>query len=428
MSLGGFAYGLAESIESAEARYQRKKEREEDRANKLLDQANARAYQEKLFSRRRRLDAEDNLMETVQGLRSLGLDDTQIASIAPAGKYGFEIAKSMYTKAQEQGVHFPSMVKTMYPEGFTADTFGDIDLGEYTSKILDYRFDKKKPDRPFLKFEIDPLSDTSAMEMPFEDIGGTTATAEHLQLGRLIEDNEFELAQPNITSKRRKQLTELLEARKARFTDLTAEVNKQADKSAETTGGLKATDRNSIRATYKQYYQSQFADYVRQIGDELQVQFKGNLATEVLPSFQQLFSTAKGYLTEVHPDTSDIKNIAVHNEHVNQMKGQWFSPYNTLIDRKVGQAIRGGKTNVAGGVIDINFMSALSADAQKILTTKENADQVVRYKDRNGVTRYGIFGGIDNRFKNPSKNPMGYVIYGRIEDTDPLMPKVLRQQ
>ena len=93
MSLGGFAYGLAESIESAEARYQRKKEREEDRANKLLDQANARAYQEKLFSRRRRLDAEDNLMETVQGLKALGLDDTQIASIAPAGKYGLKLLK-----------------------------------------------------------------------------------------------------------------------------------------------------------------------------------------------------------------------------------------------------------------------------------------------------------------------------------------------
>jgi hypothetical protein len=71
MSLGGFAYGLSQSIQKAEERYQDRIEREQARADRLAAQTAGFQFEEKMYKRRQDDAYKEKLSERYAGLQAL---------------------------------------------------------------------------------------------------------------------------------------------------------------------------------------------------------------------------------------------------------------------------------------------------------------------------------------------------------------------
>ena len=71
MSLGGFAYGLSQSIQKAEERYQDRIEREQARADRLAAQTAGFQFQEKMYKRRQEDAYKEKISERFAGLQSI---------------------------------------------------------------------------------------------------------------------------------------------------------------------------------------------------------------------------------------------------------------------------------------------------------------------------------------------------------------------
>ena len=71
MSLGGFAYGLSQSIQKAEERYQDRIEREQARADRLAAQTAGFQFEEKMYKRRQEDAYKEKLSERYAGLQAL---------------------------------------------------------------------------------------------------------------------------------------------------------------------------------------------------------------------------------------------------------------------------------------------------------------------------------------------------------------------
>ena len=204
MSLGGFAQGLATAFQRAEDRYQDKKAREEARAEARLARASRQAFEEKMYTRRRRDEFQDELTKSQGELKALFGTDTRglqmVSAVLPMGAYGVEMAKQ-YKKiadarnfSQEQ---YRSMFEVMYPEGMDSDTFGDVDLKnimkglEYTKfkKEDDPRFEYDKPQIGF-KFGKIPREGLEISKIIGSDLesSGVKANAYKMKLEREIEE------------------------------------------------------------------------------------------------------------------------------------------------------------------------------------------------------------------------------------------------
>ena len=168
MSLGGFAQGLATSLQKAEDRYQDKKAREEARAEARLARASAQAFQEKMYTRRQKDDYMKDVMSYQAELKAIFGTDKEgmqmVAAVMPMGQYGVEMAKNYQKVANERGFskeEFKGMFEIMYPDGVDSETYGDVDLNSIAKGMEQYRFAKEGDPR-------DPVTDLGFKFKPLQ--------------------------------------------------------------------------------------------------------------------------------------------------------------------------------------------------------------------------------------------------------------------
>ena len=287
MSLGGFAQGLATSLQKAEDRYQDKKAREEARAEARLARASAQAFSEKMYTRRQKDDYMKDVMSYQAELKAIFGTDKKgmqmVAAVMPMGKYGVEMAKNYQSVANERGFNkseFQNMFEIMYPDGVDSETFGDIDLSNIAKGMENNRFAKEGDPRDPLSgigFKFKPLpqklQDFTELVGPDEESTVQMAKA-HIQ----------NLKNKNVTGKRLTQAEAFLESSQA---DLDKKIKDALElaqaKSTTKLNQTKAALEKNLAGEFEKYATSSVAKaYTREVGDRITLSIEGDLSPTLM--------------------------------------------------------------------------------------------------------------------------------------------------
>ena len=292
MSLGGFAQGLATSLQRAEDRYQDKKAREEARAEARLARAANQAFQEKMYTRRQK----DDYMKEVMGYQSelkaiFGTDKEglqMVAAVMPMGKYGVEMAKNYQSVANERGFNkaeFKNMFEIMYPDGVDSETFGDVNLENIVTGMEKNRFAKEGDPRDPLsgigfKFKTLPQKYQDFTELVGPDEESTVQMAKaHIQ----------NLKNRNVTGKRFTQAEAFLESSQADLDKKIADALALAKaKGGEKLNQTKAALEDNLTDTFKNYTTSAVDPvFTMETSDRIELSLKGILSPKLMSDLRR---------------------------------------------------------------------------------------------------------------------------------------------
>ena len=292
MSLGGFAQGLATSLQRAEDRYQDKKAREEARAEARLARAANQAFTEKMYTRRQKDDYMKDVMSYQSELKAIFGTDKEglqmVAAVMPMGKYGVEMAKNYQSVANERGFNkaeFKNMFEIMYPDGVDSETFGDVNLENIVTGMEKNRFAKEGDPRDPLSgigFKFKPLpqkyQDFTELVGPDEESTVQMAKA-HIQ----------NLKNRNVTGKRFTQAEAFLESSQADLDKKIADALALAKaKGGEKLKQTKAALEDNLTDTFKNYTTSAVDPvFTMETSDRIELSLKGNLSPKLMSDLRR---------------------------------------------------------------------------------------------------------------------------------------------
>jgi len=432
MSLGGFAQGLATSLQRAEDRYQDKKAREEARAEARLARAANQAFTEKMYTRRQK----DDYMKEVMGYQSelkaiFGTDKEglqMVAAVMPMGKYGVEMAKNYQSVANERGFNkaeFKNMFEIMYPDGVDSETFGDVNLENVVKGMEKNRFAKEGDPRDPLsgigfKFKTLPQK-----QKDFTELVGSTAN----QTLMMAEGYLTTLKNRGTTGKKLEEAEAYFNAAEKRYNkEVSDALDLAKAKSTTKLNQTKAALEDNLVDTFESYAVGAAGDqYTKEMGERITLNLQGDITPTLMGNLRLAEKQGERKINSI-PDDDTYGNSTYLLIAKDAMDNSILKPQQTVYDALESKAkadFKGNKKNLvlikerkvdpATGVVTYGKegLSVEDYRLQLLNTLKENHFYAVpQYKENGRV--------------DLSKEPMYYMHKSVLSKTSPTNPLGLK--
>jgi len=390
MSLGGFSQGLSDSFQKAEDRFQDKKRREEARTEARLARSANQAFEEKLYTRRRKDDYMDDVMKYQGELKAIFGTDTKglqmVAAVLPMGSFSVEKAKQYKQMADERGFsqgEFRNLFEVMYPDGLNAETFGDVNLDNVVKGMEKNRFSKEGDPRDPLsgigfRFKQPPQKLQDFTELVGKDEEATVQMAKaHVR----------NLKNRNVTGERLVQAEAYL---KSSQVDLNKKITDALDlaraKSKKSENELKSFLIKDTSTKMKEFVETSVSsEFIKNIGERVVISLKGNITPKLFADIQKGEELGIKKINSMSKDpnwsSATYQNLAIESfntEIILRKQEVW----GRLRDRAI-EAYSKGKTDVPS-----NTGSSLS-DTYKAKDAKPKQAPIVILKKRD-VDEFGL--------------------------------------
>lgn len=374
------AFGLAAG--GASKTIQQGLDRDETRKARIARAAqaqNAINAEFKLYGKKREDEINDKLQDLIGAYRGMDLSDPQIAGLIQGGDKTLEEVKKYYTAASDAGQNFSSLLKTVYGDGLTAESFTEKDFNNATQGYLGARLGPKRtpyasPIRVEYSQQLKDIYKVSQMPTDFDEAIMTTLNMKGLIAQRIGTANELPSDKEQM-----KKLTEHIKNIQKR--------KMEAEGATATPQTFDQQDANGIRATFIASKKDAFMTFAKMDATGIiTTSLEGNF-NKAMSAFENLIVSENNYLQTYNPLFGNIPfseyNVDRYNEAARSLGRFVHNDYKSRLQSRLTNTLSKGTYTSA------TIKEAIESGALK-------RGDVFVYKTDSGTSKKGIFRGADN--------------------------------